>query len=164
VTRTQTSTRSKTRTSSGSRTRPRATAARRIPKRITTNRNAPPKPRAKPAPAAPQLPDTSPAPLLSPRRRRDLRGEAHSLVPLVQVGHEGVTAAVIDAVSRALRDHELIKVRLHEPEDKKAMAGQLATQSRSALCGLVGHTVILYKPRPVTDEPKLRTAPSGNRN
>jgi RNA-binding protein YhbY len=55
---------------------------------------------------------------------------------------------VLDAVRLALRDHELIKVRLHEPEDKRAMAQTLATETRSALCGLVGHTVILYKPRP----------------
>jgi RNA-binding protein len=86
---------------------------------------------------------------LSPRRRRDLRAEAHPLQPLVQVGHEGVTPSVIAAVGLALRDHELIKVRLHEPEDKKTMATQLAKESRSALCGLIGHTVILFKPKPV---------------
>ena len=42
----------------------------------------------------------------------------------------------------------MIKVRLHEPEDKRAMAEALAKATSSALCGLVGHTVILYKPKP----------------
>jgi RNA-binding protein len=158
VTRTPPRTRSKTRSPAAARSSARVEQARRIPKRITTNRNAPKPKRKASRPAAVVLPDTSPAPLLSPRRRRDLRGEAHSLQPLVQVGHEGVTSSVIDAVSRALRDHELIKVRLHEPEDKKRMAEQLASESRSALCGLVGHTVILFKPKPVSDEPPARPA------
>lgn len=64
------------------------------------------------------------------------------------MGHDGVTEEVVEAVSRALFDHELIKVRLHEPEDKKQMAGQLASDCEAHLCGLVGHTVILYRPHP----------------
>jgi RNA-binding protein YhbY len=39
-------------------------------------------------------------------------------------------------------------VRLHEPEDKHAMADALANETHAALCGLVGHTVILYRPKP----------------
>ena len=91
--------------------------------------------------------------ILTGGQRRALRGMAHSLEPIVQVGHAGVTSAVVDAVKRALLDHELIKVRLHEPEDKKAMAQSLATSAGAALCGLVGHTVILFRPHP--KEPKL---------
>ena len=90
----------------------------------------------------------APAPVLSTRTRHELRARAHHLQPIVQVGHEGLRASVLDAVRCALRDHELIKVRLHEPEDKRAMAEALATQTHAALCGLVGHTVILYRPRP----------------
>jgi RNA-binding protein len=88
------------------------------------------------------------APVLSSRARSELRARAHHLQPIVQVGHEGLHASVLDAVRRALRDHELIKVRLHEPEDKRAMAEALASQTHAALCGLVGHTVILYRPKP----------------
>jgi RNA-binding protein len=92
--------------------------------------------------------DASPAPKLSARRKQDLRAQAHHLQPLVQIGHGGLHEAAFEAVALALRDHELIKVRLHEPEDKRAMAEALAERARAALCGLVGHTVILYKPKP----------------
>ncbi len=81
-------------------------------------------------------------------QRQYLKGRAHALEPIVQVGQAGVTAAVVKAVEQALIDHELIKVRLMEPEDKKAMAAALAESCGAALCGLVGHTVILYKPHP----------------
>jgi RNA-binding protein len=99
--------------------------------------------RAVEAPTAPAQP-----PALTKRRMQELRAEAHHLQPIVQIGHAGVHDAACAAVARALRDHELIKVRLHEPEDKRAMARELAEATGSTLCGLVGHTVILYKPRP----------------
>jgi len=89
-----------------------------------------------------------PAPELSGQTKRELRARAHHLQPVVLVGHAGLQPPVLAAVSRALRDHELIKVRLHEPEDKDGTAQALAEATNSALCGLVGHTVILYKPRP----------------
>jgi RNA-binding protein len=94
-----------------------------------------------------------PAPTLSGRQRKYLRGRAHPLEPVVQVGHQGVTDAVLSAVDEALATHELVKVRLREPEDKHGDAEALADGTASALCGLVGHTVILYRPDP--DAPRI---------
>lgn len=93
------------------------------------------------------------APQLQGHQRKHLRGLAHPLKALVHVGEGGLSEGVLAAVDRALLDHELIKVRLHEPEDKKASARALAEASGSALCGVVGHTVILYRPHP--DEPRI---------
>ena len=97
----------------------------------------------------PIAPETLPAPpALTGAQRQKLRGRAHALEPVVLVGHSGVTDAVIKAVDEALLAHELIKVRLHQPEDKRGSAAELAERARPALCGLVGHTVILYRPHP----------------
>jgi len=89
-------------------------------------------------------------PSLTGGQRQKLRGRAHGLEPVVLVGHAGVTDAVMTAVDEALQAHELIKVRLHQPEDKRAAAAELAGRGRAALCGLVGHTVILYRPHPTS--------------
>jgi len=78
-------------------------------------------------------------------QRKFLRGLAHELRPVIQIGESGVSAGVVRALDTALGDHELVKVRLREPKDKKARAQQLADVSRAELCGLVGHTVILYR-------------------
>jgi RNA-binding protein len=78
-------------------------------------------------------------------QRKYLRGLAHRLEPVVHVGAAGATAQVLRALAEALSDHELVKVRLHRPEDKKALARFLADESGAELCGLVGHTVILYR-------------------
>jgi len=90
-------------------------------------------------------------------QRKYLRGLAHKLNPIVQVGQSGVTEAVLEAAEAALLDHELIKVRLREPEDKKGMSEALATGTKSELCGLVGHTAILYKAHPKKPKIKLPT-------
>lgn len=87
---------------------------------------------------------TNLAPLTS-KQRRALRGMAHSLKPVVLVGQHGLSEAVLAEVQLALDHHELIKVRMNAPEDKKAEATDLATRAGAELCGMVGHTVILYR-------------------
>ena len=89
-----------------------------------------------------------PAAALTKKQLKNLRALAHDLDPIVQVGKAGVTDPVVAQVGRALLDHELIKVRLLEPEDKRGMAEALAKRSTAALCGLIGHTVILYRKHP----------------
>ena len=86
-------------------------------------------------------------------QRRHLRKLAHALKPVVHVGTAGISPPILDALERALADHELVKVRLHEPDDKKALARSLAERSGAALCGLVGHTAILYLAHP--EEPRI---------
>jgi RNA-binding protein len=86
-------------------------------------------------------------------QRTYLRGLAHHLKPVVQVGQAGITEAVLEAVEQALADHELIKVRLHKPEDKKALAAELAARSGAELCGILGHLAILYRAHP--EEPRI---------
>ena len=87
-------------------------------------------------------------------QRKHLRGLAHGLDPVVHVGREGVSDGVITAIDDALITHELIKVRMHRPADKKALAAQLAQSTGAQLCGIVGHMVILYRENP--EEPKIR--------
>ena len=48
---------------------------------------------------------------LSENQRRFLRGRAHALKPIIQIGGKGLTEAVAKETVRALHDHELIKVR-----------------------------------------------------
>lgn len=101
----------------------------------------------------PPEPSSPPSGALTGRQRRHLRGLAHAIRPLVQVGEAGISPAVLKALGEALRDHELVKVRLQQPDDKKAAARALADAMDAQLCGVVGHTVILYRRR--EDDPKI---------
>lgn len=96
---------------------------------------------------------TTTAPQLTGRQRKHLRGLAHALEPIVHVGGAGITDGVLEAVDAALSAHELVKVRLHQPADKHGDADALAAGTGAALCGLVGHVVILYRPDP--EKPKI---------
>jgi len=98
-------------------------------------------------------PPARPAPILTGSQRRFLRSQAHPLKPLVFVGEGGVSPAVLKAVDAALASHELVKVRLRQPEDKNAAAEALAAGTNAALCGVLGHTVVLYRPDP--EEPRI---------
>jgi len=87
-------------------------------------------------------------------QRKHLRGLAHPLKPVVRVGRSGLTDPLIREIQRALEDHELIKVSMHKPPDKKALARDLALRSGAQLAGLLGHTAVLYRAR--SEKPTIR--------
>lgn len=49
--------------------------------------------------------------MLNPVQRRELRTRAHKLQPVVVIGGKGLTEEVLAEIERALKAHELIKVR-----------------------------------------------------
>ncbi len=87
---------------------------------------------------------------LTEAQRRFLRGRAHALKPVVQVGNSGLTEAVALETERALHDHELIKVRARGSERaaRQELFAQLAARTGSALVQQIGHVAVLYRPRP----------------
>ncbi len=85
---------------------------------------------------------------LTGKQRRKLRAMGHHLTAVVQVGHQGITKAVVAAVEQALYDHELIKVKIGEgPADRKEAADQLARETSAELAQLLGRTALLFKKR-----------------
>lgn len=97
-------------------------------------------PAAKPMPRRPERD-------LSGKQKRQLRGLAHHMVPVVQVGREGIGEGVIGAVGRALVDHELIKVKVLEsaPVDRREAGALLSAATGSHVAGALGRIVILYR-------------------
>jgi RNA-binding protein len=85
-------------------------------------------------------------PKLSSLQRKWLRGQAHTLKPIVQIGKQGLTEAVLQQVDAALDAHELIKVQAIAPrEEKDAMAERLAEELRADVAGRIGHIIILFR-------------------
>jgi RNA-binding protein len=82
--------------------------------------------------------------------RRQLRGHGHALQAIVQIGKGGTNEAVIAQVTRALFDHELIKVKLGQecPETRFAVAERLAEEPGVNVVQILGRTVLLYKRHP----------------
>ncbi|HYY53520.1 MAG TPA: ribosome assembly RNA-binding protein YhbY [Myxococcales bacterium] len=86
---------------------------------------------------------------LTGRQRRHLRALGHHLQPVVQVGHEGITEALVHEAGRQLETHELIKVRIGEssPQDRYEAAELLAQKTGAQVAQVLGRTALLYRPR-----------------
>jgi RNA-binding protein len=106
----------------------------------------------------------SPAPLTG-KQRSFLRALAHPLKPVVQIGHGGLTDAVLAAIDGALATHELIKVRITGKEDASAveLALEVEAGTRSHVAQVIGKTLVVYRARkkdPVIVLPKAGAKPS----
>lgn len=83
---------------------------------------------------------------LTSAERRRLRGEAHRLKPVVHVGKDGLTEAVVSEVDSSLESHELIKVRVSGGRDEReAQARAVAESVGAALVATIGGVAILYR-------------------
>lgn len=79
-------------------------------------------------------------------QRKHLRGLAHELDPVVMIGKNGLTDAVLDAVTSSLSDHELIKLKFIDSKDEKdVIAADIAAKSQSELVGRIGNVAIFYR-------------------
>lgn len=89
---------------------------------------------------------------LTPRERVSLKGRAHALEPVVQVGNAGLTDAVVAEAIRALVAHELIKVRVGgaDRHERATTITALCGRTDAALVQKVGKIVVLWRPREET--------------
>ena len=98
--------------------------------------------------------------MLKGSQRKFLRGLAHDLKPLVQVGKEGVSATVTEAINRALEAHELIKVQIMaERDDRKAMVVEIESGAKCECAGTIGKMAVLFRQQ-VDPEKRKITLPT----
>lgn len=77
---------------------------------------------------------------------RELKARAQKLKPVIHIGHEGITDALVAALDTALADHGLVKVRFTALRDaRKQLAADLASKAGARIVLQVGHTVSLYR-------------------
>ena len=93
---------------------------------------------------------------LTGRQRRQLRALGHHLKVVVQIGAQGITEQVVAAAEAALKDHELIKVKIGDgPADRHEASAALAAATHSELAQLLGRTALLFRQRRVDSKIKL---------
>ena len=91
---------------------------------------------------------------LSQKDKKKLKALAHHIDPCVQVGRGGLSKGVITTISKALDDHELIKVQLLEASDldRKEDSVKIAAQLKADLIQVIGFKVVLYRFNPAAKE------------
>ena len=85
---------------------------------------------------------------LTNAQTRFLRGQAHGLKAMLQVGGKGVSDALVAEVDGALEHHELIKVKVaaEDRDARDALVEELARRAGAALVQRIGHTAVLFRP------------------
>ncbi|CAN7371829.1 YhbY family RNA-binding protein [Rhizobacter sp. LjRoot28] len=94
-----------------------------------------------------------PAIELTPAQRKEQRSAAHHLDPVVLIGGDGLTPAVVREVDLALNSHGLIKVRVFSDDRaaREAMMAKLSHDLNAAPIQHLGKLLILWRP-PVPKE------------
>jgi RNA-binding protein len=85
---------------------------------------------------------------LTPAQRQYLKGLAHTLSPVIIIGEKGLTEAVLKETERALKAHELIKIKAGS-DDKETRAQWLETICVALDAGPVqqiGKILVIYRP------------------
>ncbi|MDO4441541.1 MAG: YhbY family RNA-binding protein [Moraxella sp.] len=87
---------------------------------------------------------------------KELRGIGHRLNPIVTVGASGLSPTLLEEVSRALHDHELIKIKIPagSSEERKECADAIAQATDSKVVHHIGRMVLLLRKNPEAN-PKL---------
>ncbi len=92
---------------------------------------------------------------LTPEQRKFLKSQAHGLKPVVMIGNQGLSEAVIKETDRALAAHELIKVRVLG-DDREARDGylmELCASLGAAPVQHIGKLLLIYRP---AEKPRLQ--------
>ena len=87
---------------------------------------------------------------LTPSQRKDHRSDAHHLDPVVMIGNDGLTPAVLKETDAALNAHGLIKIRVlgDDRERREKIFQTLADQLSAAPIQHIGKLLVLWRPIP----------------
>jgi RNA-binding protein len=92
---------------------------------------------------------------LNKKQIQYLKGLAHPLKPVVLMGNNGLTEAVVAEIDYSLNHHELIKIKIPtEDRDTKALIVEaICRETASIKIQVIGKTLIIYRQSP---EKKIR--------
>jgi RNA-binding protein len=95
-----------------------------------------------------------PALKISSEQRADLRSQAHALKPVVIIGAEGLTDAVLAEIKVHLKAHQLIKIRVFgdEREERIAIYDEICDRLNAAPIQHIGKLLVIWKPEKTATE------------
>ena len=84
---------------------------------------------------------------LSTKQKQHLKGLAHSLKPVVLLGANGLTEAVLAEIEIALDHHELIKVKVasEDRETKNLIIEAIIRETEAEKVQVIGKTLVLFR-------------------
>ena len=86
---------------------------------------------------------------ITPTQRKTLKGDAHDLNPVVMIGNDGLTPAVIKEAKLAIGHHGLIKIRVFgdDREARIAIFDELCDKLDAAPVQHIGKLLVIWRPK-----------------
>lgn len=105
-----------------------------------------------------------PALSLTPAERKAHRADAHHLDPVVAIGGDGLTPAVLKEADVALKAHGLIKVRVFSDDraEREQLLATLCDRLDAAPVQHIGKLLVLWRPVPPKEaapDPRRKPGP-----
>jgi len=87
---------------------------------------------------------------LNKKQIQHVKGLAHSLKPVVLIGNNGLTEAVVAEIDYALNHHELIKVKINteDRETKALIVEAICRETDATKIQVIGKTLVIYRQSP----------------
>ena len=97
--------------------------------------------------------------MITTKQRAYLRSLGHQLTPIFQIGKQGVTPEVVEAISDALEARELIKITVLNncEEDVRDICEKIYSRTHSEPVQVIGRKFILYR---AAKKPKIELPPA----
>ena len=84
---------------------------------------------------------------MTSKERAQLRGQANTMQPILQIGKNGITGNSIKQIDDALEARELIKITVLETsgEDTREIAHEIASNVSAEVIQVIGSKFVLYR-------------------
>lgn len=84
---------------------------------------------------------------MTSKQRAELKSQAMSMDPILQIGKSSVTPEVVESVREALEARELIKIHVLKNclDDGREIAQVLSERTGSEVVQVIGKKIVLYK-------------------
>lgn len=84
---------------------------------------------------------------LTTKQNQFLKGLAHSLKPIVQLGANGLTEGVLAEIESALNHHELLKVKIptDDRDEKTLIIDAILRETKANKIQVIGHVLVIFR-------------------
>lgn len=84
---------------------------------------------------------------LSNADKKRYRSIGHNLKPIVTIAQKGITDNIRAEIERALKEHELIKIKLvtADREEKSALSATICEEFNAQCIQSIGHVLLLFR-------------------
>lgn len=85
--------------------------------------------------------------MINSKQIAHLKALSHSLNPVVQIGHKGLTDSVINEILVSLKAHELIKIKLQEKDKikRKLLLDEVCKKTNGQAINQIGMQIVIFK-------------------